>query len=47
MTNEQIKNLLETALRRSKNYQEGKPSHDVDKLVIQVEMIISMIHRGV
>jgi len=44
MTNEQIKNLLEKALQRSKN-----PActitggYDTVKLVIQIELIITML----
>lgn len=40
MTNDQIKRRLEQALRKSKT---GGPCYDVAKLVIQIELIISML----
>lgn len=40
MTNDQIKRALEQALRKSNT--EG-PCYDVAKLVIQIELIISML----
>lgn len=40
MTNQQIKNLLTQALRKSNT---DGPCYDVAKLVIQIELIISML----
>jgi len=40
MTNDQIKRLLEQALRKSNT---DGPCYDVAKLVIQIELIISML----
>lgn len=40
MTNDQIKRLLEQALRKSNT---DGPCYDVNKLVIQIELIISML----
>lgn len=40
MTNDQIKRLLEQALRKSNT---DGPCYDVTKLVIQIELIISML----
>lgn len=40
MTNDQIKRLLEQALRKSNT---DDPCYDVNKLVIQIELIISML----
>lgn len=40
MTNQQIKNLLTLALRKSNT---DGPCYDVAKLVIQIELIISML----
>ncbi len=42
MTNEQIKQLLILALQKSNT---DGPCYDVSKLVIQIEMIISMLDQ--